>query len=420
MMLTSADSNGDLARCRELGIATYLRKSVKQSELLNAVLMALGRLAELDRAPAPASLSAAGVPRGCRVLVAEDNEFNQELAVNLLRKLGHTSVLAENGREALATWEREPFDLILMDVQMPELDGFAVTQAIRTKERAANTHVPIIALTAHAMKGDRERCLAAGMDGYLSKPIEPNALFAELLRWLKPGAQKSALALQSSSDVGIQPPSDQLGLAKLSGIDHIAGLRRVAGNETLYFKLLHNFHRDYATSASRIRGAISENRLPDAQRLVHTLKAVSGSIGAVNLHRATEELDSALRVNDLEEAAVLLPEVEHELSVVIGGLEPLARQAATVQDQASRIVSNEIVDRPALEKSLRALADLVRKNNPDAENLLEHVRAALKGSRAEGVDSLAKALDVFDFREALKALAALADAEGIPLGLDGR
>src|SRR5262249_21667624 len=306
MMLTSADNKGDLARCRELGIATYLRKPVKQSELLNAVLTALGRLAELDRAPAPAGLSAAGVPRGCRILVAEGNEFNQGLAVNPPRKLGHTAGLAENGRAALAAWEREPFDLILMDVQMPELDGFAVTQAIRTTERATNAHVPIIALTAHAMKGDRERCLAAGMDAYVSKPIDPGALFAELLRWIKPGERKAAESLQSDPFGGTQTESDQPSLAGLPGIDRITGLRRVEGNEPLRHKLLLDFHGDYATSVDRIRAAISENTLADAECLVHTLKGVSGSIGAVDLHRATSELDSALRVNDLDKAAVLL------------------------------------------------------------------------------------------------------------------
>ncbi len=185
MMLTSADRGGELARCRELGIAAYLRKPVKQSELLNAVLTAMGGLA----ADAETALARPGVPapaarRGLRILVVEDNEFNQELAVNLLKKGGHVAVLAGDGKAALAAWESQPFDLILMDVQMPDMDGFAVTQAIRAKERAAGAHVPIIALTAHAMKGDRERCLAAGMDAYASKPIRAAELFEVIARLL--------------------------------------------------------------------------------------------------------------------------------------------------------------------------------------------------------------------------------------------
>jgi HPt (histidine-containing phosphotransfer) domain-containing protein len=204
----------------------------------------------------------------------------------------------------------------------------------------------------------------------------------------------------------------------LPGIDRIAGLRRVAGNETLYHKLLLDFHRDYATSADRIRAAISKNRFTDAERLAHTLKGVAGSIGAIDLQRATEELNSALRLNSLEKAVVLLADADQELSLVIRGLEPLAQQAAAAPAQASMAGSGDGVDRHALETSLRTLAELVRKSNPDAESVLEHVRAALKGTHTEAVDRVAQALDVFDFRGTMKALTALAEAEGVPIGSD--
>ena len=204
----------------------------------------------------------------------------------------------------------------------------------------------------------------------------------------------------------------------MPGIDRATGLRRVAGNEALYGKLLLDFHRDYATSIDRIRAAIGEDRLTDAERQVHTLKGVAGNIGAMDLHRAAQELDSALRVGDLEKAGSLLPDVERELSVVIKGLEPLAEQAAAAraEAEASGAGPGGAVDRPALETALRALADLVRKNDPEAEGALEHVRGALKGSRAKEVERIAQALDLFDFRGAAKALTALAEAEGIPVG----
>ena len=193
------------------------------------------------------------------------------------------------------------------------------------------------------------------------------------------------------------------------------GLRRVAGNEALYSKLLLDFHRDYAASIDRIRAALGEDRLTDAERQVHTLKGVAGNIGAMELHRAAQELDSALRLGDLEKAGSLLPDVERELSVVIKGLEPLAEQAAAARAETEASGAGPVgaVDRPALETSLRALADLVRKNDPEAESALEHVRVALKGSRAKEVDRIAQALDLFDFRGAAKALTALAEAEEI-------
>jgi signal transduction histidine kinase/CheY-like chemotaxis protein len=175
VMLTSAGQPGDAARCRELGIQAYLIKPVKQSELLDAVFTALGVSA--GDGPAPPAPAAPPIRRRLHVLLAEDNVVNQRLAVRLLEKHGHTVSLTGTGREALAALERQSFDLILMDVEMPEMDGLEATAEIRRRERDTARHVPILAMTAHAMKGDRERCLEAGMDGYVSKPIQAQELW---------------------------------------------------------------------------------------------------------------------------------------------------------------------------------------------------------------------------------------------------
>ncbi len=176
IMLTSGDHPGDLNRCRELGIVSYLLKPVKQSELLNAILAALGIRFQREESLTPVS-HPRKPQRHLRILLAEDNPINQMLAVRLLEKQGHTVVVAGNGREALATLEQQPFDLVLMDVQMPEMDGYEATALIRAQERATGRHLPVIALTAHAMKGDLESCLQAGMDAYLSKPIQVKELY---------------------------------------------------------------------------------------------------------------------------------------------------------------------------------------------------------------------------------------------------
>jgi CheY-like chemotaxis protein len=183
MMLTSAGNRGDAARCQELGVSAYLLKPIRQSELREAIARVLGAKEQEGEIPLITrySLQDARDPATfLRVLLAEDNAVNQRLAVRLLEKRGHKVVVAGNGREALEALEKESFDLVLMDVQMPEMDGLAATVAIREKENGTNTHVPVVALTAHAMKGDRERCLTAGMDGYLSKPIRPPELDAIL------------------------------------------------------------------------------------------------------------------------------------------------------------------------------------------------------------------------------------------------
>ena len=177
LMLTSAGYAGDVERCRQLGIGAYLMKPVKQSELLATVFTALSRPV-VGAAPVadPVSAPAPPLPRPLRILLAEDNTVNQRLATRLLQKQGHTVELANNGREALAALERQSFDLVLMDVQMPEMDGFEATAQIRAREESGGRRLPIIAMTAHAMKGDRERCLESGMDGYVSKPIQARDL----------------------------------------------------------------------------------------------------------------------------------------------------------------------------------------------------------------------------------------------------
>ncbi len=188
MMLSSANRREDAARCRDLGVASYLTKPVRQLTLFDAILTALESATGLDQpaSPGPADHAAVGQAdaRPLRLLLAEDNAVNQRLAVSLLERRGHSVVVAGNGREALAALDDGPYDAVLMDVQMPELDGLEATAAIRAREReeGAGEHLPIIAMTAHAMKGDRERCLAAGMDAYVSKPLRPGELYDVLDR----------------------------------------------------------------------------------------------------------------------------------------------------------------------------------------------------------------------------------------------
>jgi two-component system, sensor histidine kinase and response regulator len=184
MMLSSAGQRGDAKRRREIGVAAYLTKPVRQSELLDAILTALGTRQIKEASPAALATrhSLRETNNRLRILLAEDNAVNRLLAVRLLEKRGHAVTVAGNGKEALAALEKQPFDLVLMDVQMPEMDAFEATAAIRDKEKHSGSHLPVIAMTAHAMVGDRERCLAAGMDDYITKPIRPDDLTAVLAR----------------------------------------------------------------------------------------------------------------------------------------------------------------------------------------------------------------------------------------------
>ncbi len=180
IMLTSGDRPEDATQCEERGIAAYLLKPVKQSELFDAMVRTLD-LTTAGEAPAVVTSPHGGVPAHLRILLAEDSLVNQKLAVALLERQGHTVTVARNGRDAVAAMESQTFDLVLMDVQMPEMDGLEATTTIRVREKQSGGHIPIIAMTAHALKGDRELCLAAGMDDYLSKPIRTEELFKKLV-----------------------------------------------------------------------------------------------------------------------------------------------------------------------------------------------------------------------------------------------
>jgi PAS domain S-box-containing protein len=180
VMLTSAGQRGDAARCREIGISAYLTKPIADSELLDAVLQALGRPASAGRDRLITRHSMREARSSLQILVVEDNLVNQRLAVRLIEKQGYSAVAANSGREALAALTRQNFDLVLMDVQMPDMDGFEATRAIREREHDNGKHLPIVAMTAHAMQGDRERCLLAGMDGYVAKPIKSKELYSAI------------------------------------------------------------------------------------------------------------------------------------------------------------------------------------------------------------------------------------------------
>jgi PAS domain S-box-containing protein len=180
LMLTSVGMKGDAERCKEIGIGVYLVKPVKQAELLDGIMLAMGR-PRVDRRPVITRHTLQDVRKRLRILLAEDNVVNQKLALKMLEKKGHHVTIAFNGLKALETLEKECYDLILMDVQMPEMDGLETTRRIRDSE-GEEEHIPIIAMTARAMKGDREMCLAAGMDDYIAKPIKTEELFAALER----------------------------------------------------------------------------------------------------------------------------------------------------------------------------------------------------------------------------------------------
>jgi PAS domain S-box-containing protein len=273
MMLSSANRRDDAARCRDLGVATYLTKPIRQSTLLDAIMTTLAPHAGVAEPTGPPAAFAGplGPRRRLRLLLAEDNAVNQRLATSMLQKRGHEVLVVDNGRDAVAALESSRFDAVLMDVQMPEMDGFEAATAIRAREAVSGAHTPIIAMTAHALKGDRDRCLAAGMDGYISKPVRPQELL-EVLDGLAPGARDAA-PTSHGPDVSPAP------------FDMAAALARVDGDLELMKELAGLFLSDCPHRMAEIREAIAERNAP---RLHHAAHALKGSVANFAAHEAFE------------------------------------------------------------------------------------------------------------------------------------
>lgn len=301
ILLTSSGRKGDAARCREAGISAYLLKPVKKSDLLDAIMMALGRgYGEELRVITRHTIEEAR--RKLKILVVEDNPVNQKLAMKMLEKRGHRVVVAENGREALEIYENEWVDLILMDVQMPEMDGFEATRAIREKESGG--HVPIVAMTAHAMKGDRERCLEAGMDDYVSKPVKAEELFSAIERVaLAPPRRKRQKPALSSP---LRPPSTEV-----INLSHV--MEVVDGDMDLFKEITELFFEQGSELVNRIREGIEKGDAERVEHAAHSLKGSAGNIGAKRVHDAAYRLEMMGREGRLERAMDVLSLLEREI-----------------------------------------------------------------------------------------------------------
>jgi CheY-like chemotaxis protein len=286
MMLTSSGQYGDASRCREFRVAAYLTKPISSGELLDAVSQVLTPVrpaVAVAEAPSGAATAAATPVRRAKVLVAEDNAVNQLVAVKLLTRRGHAVTVANNGVEALAALERDAFDLVLMDVQMPVMGGLEATTAIRQREAVTGTHVRIVAMTAHAMTGDRERCVAAGMDGYLSKPIDPQRLFAVVEQG---GAETVAPAIVRST-----PP-----------VDCQAVLARLGGDAELFADVTRAFLEFCPAGVSAIKGAVDGHDADAVMTTAHALKGAAANLSAGALVDAAETLERLGAESRLEPA----------------------------------------------------------------------------------------------------------------------
>ncbi|WP_374325553.1 response regulator [Azonexus sp.] len=386
VMITAFDQDELRELLEPYSVSAILGKPVTPSSLFDSIMLALHRAPSVPELPGAAAASA--IPSGRQVLLVEDNEVNRELAEEMLRNFGLVVSTAENGAIAIERVRDGAFDLVLMDCQMPVMDGYEATRRIR--EDLGRKDLPVIAMTANALASDRERCLAAGMNDHVAKPIDVAHLQSTLAHWL------NGLPAQPIVAAGSDNPE-----AAASELDEATALARLGGNQQLYQRLLKRFGEDQADFPQRLRAARAERDDAQAILLVHTLRGLAGNIGAGHLVSLAGELEHCLRQtpedgNRIDSLSVRLLDA---LAAVLAATSGTAETAAAASPQT-----------PLPAESLSQLRQLLADDDAAAVRVFEDIEGALRQRLdAAAFDPLARAIATYDFETAIDILDRVAD-----------
>ncbi|MBF0437690.1 MAG: response regulator [Magnetococcales bacterium] len=413
IMVTAFAREEILEQVEKCNLDGFLAKPVSPSALLNSIMEVFqmdnpGATSKVVESSELEERLKASI-RGARILLVDDNEINQQVGREILEELGLRVVVTNSGRQALALIEQETFDLVFMDIQMPDLDGYQTTELIRANGK--NQDLPIVAMTAHAMVGEREKCLARGMNDHVAKPIEVNKLYECLQRWIQPGEREP---LPESVDHGtdFQLPAD------LPGIQVAAALQRVKGNKELLAKLIVHFGDSASGVISQIRDKIQLGERESAAKMAHTIKGIAGNISAVALYESVLELESALKRG--EDNRLLDGHLEHfeiELARVMRSV-ALLRELLLVKPRP--VETDEEVSALDLEKVTPVLLDLrslLESHNLQARKAIGPLRDLLRGNPLlSHLDQLEGHMNKLDFSSATKVLNEILQMQGINPG----
>lgn len=413
IMVTAFGRSEAMDASQGVSISSYLDKPVTPSSLLDAVMQAMGTqkiLQRHDYSVTERMVQAVASLQGARVLLVEDNEINQELAVELLTSNGISVVVANHGAEALQKLDEQRFDGVLMDCQMPVMDGYEAT--IRLRERFPD--LPVIAMTANALAGDREKVLEVGMNDHIPKPIDIQQMFEVMAKWIQPGetplrpaadpspkpSRDPASGPSPDSSPDARPATDDMPL--LDGIDTRAGLQRFQNNRALYGRLLRRTASSQADFDARFQQAVAAGDWDTAQREAHTLKGLAGNVGAKDLHAAAAELEqgASRRQVDASVVAAVRAELARMLAAVAGyheGEEEAERDPASAAEGSP--------EPAAVAAVLERLRERLQQFDPDAREYFEENRSLLQAALPDAsFRALRKAIDGYDFDSALTVL----------------
>ncbi|MBP6118860.1 MAG: response regulator [Giesbergeria sp.] len=410
LMVTAFGREDVLCSAQHQGIEEVLIKPVSASVMFDTVMLVLGEGAAQVRPTSPDPHGSAAHPvlalQGARVLLVEDNELNQQVAQELLREVGVDVDVVADGQQAVERACTVAYDLVLMDMQMPVMDGLEATRRLRAEPHLA--HLPIVAMTANALESDRQRCLEAGMNDHLAKPIVPDRLWAVLQHWIQPAAAAPLLpgaAPRQGAENTVLPATAEIDLEQ--------GLHHAMGRRALYADTLRRFLQSQEGAAERIAAALAEGDAAQALRESHTLRGLAGTVGAVAVQTCAGELEEALRDGPAHAAAVppLVAGLRLALDALVGALQVWRAQQApspgTGRSSANVMPGGGLLtgaSAKAVRSLLHELQAMLQRDDPAARTFLQDNGRQLKSALGPALRDLQRSIDQFDYEGALAAL----------------
>jgi CheY-like chemotaxis protein len=424
ILVTAYGREEIMHQAEEVGLEGFLLKPVNPSMLFDTIMQAFGETVPETSGIAQRreqETEALEHIRGANVLLVEDNEINQQVAREILEGAGLNVALAADGQEAVNAVKESNYDAVLMDVQMPVMDGYTATKEIRKWEvgmgNEGNDPIPIIAMTAHAMAGDEDKSLQAGMNGHVTKPIDPDQLFATLQKWIQPSenrapTQKPVVSVEPSGEDKVVSTEEELP-ESLPGFDLADGLKRLQGNKKLYRKLLLDFATGYYKAGIEIREALDAEDFDRAHSLVHNLKGLAGNLSATDLQAAAVNMEKL--VKGVEKTTPPVKELKlkfSELETILNqALESVQSLGVSAEENICKLSDEELADIPTelsqdIAKRIRdaaemgdvmtltAIAEELRANSDTCEPLSKRIVQLAEDFEFDGILKLADELDV--------------------------
>lgn len=405
IIFVSAYGKDEISRqAGRLSVDYALAKPFTYSVLFNAIMNVFGKETIISSRVEKGEKHKEAMKniRGARILLAEDNEINQQVAVELFKDVGLTVELADNGKIALEKIEASgvpsKYDLVFMDLQMPEMDGYTSTKEIRKNPLFKD--LPIIAMTADAMVGIKEKCLSVGMQDFISKPIDPDEVFGTLVRWIKPKKEFADVEIPKSQEPRLT--EEKIMLPDIKGIDFGDGLRRVGGNVRLYKDLLRKFANSNSDFKEKMVDAIDNDENELAIRLAHTLKGVSGNLGAKELNRKVRELEYDLKANDGANLNELL-------SIVLDELNPIIEEINNALGDETMPEKKRKMSKEEYDRKLNELKELLENYDSESVEMVKDLEGYL--NKKNELNKLKLKIEEYDFEGALEVLERMLNEE---------